>query len=95
MKHIFIIVWATKYRYLFLLGDIQERCRDLFIQICNHENIQILKGVRIMQVKSPLYRCIIQKNLRSKNLARDNQLITMGLIPRSSASIFVLSLLCE
>ena len=39
------IVWVTKYRYHVLKGDIQQRCRDLIIQIWNSENVQILKGV--------------------------------------------------
>ena len=39
------IVWVTKYRYHVLKGDIQSRCRDLLIQICNSENVMILKGV--------------------------------------------------
>ena len=39
------MVWATKYRYPVLQGDIQHRCRDLLIQICNSENVHILKGV--------------------------------------------------
>jgi putative transposase len=39
------IVWVTKYRYHVLQGDIQQRTRDLLIQICNSENVQILKGV--------------------------------------------------
>jgi len=39
------IVWVTKYRYHVLKGDIQSRCRDLIVQICNSENVQILKGV--------------------------------------------------
>ena len=39
------IVWATKYRYAVLRGDVQKRCRDLLIQICNSENVHILKGV--------------------------------------------------
>jgi len=39
------IVWVTKYRYHVLKGDIQERCRDLLIQVCNTENVHILKGV--------------------------------------------------
>jgi putative transposase len=39
------IVWVTKYRYHVLKGDIQKRCRDLIVQICNSENVQILKGV--------------------------------------------------
>ena len=39
------IVWVTKYRYHVLKGDVQQRCRDLLIQICNTENVQIMKGV--------------------------------------------------
>ena len=39
------IVWATKYRYLVLKGDIQLRCRTILRQICEAEDIIILKGV--------------------------------------------------
>ena len=39
------IVWSTKYRYAILRGDIQKRCRQLLIQICDSEDIVILKGV--------------------------------------------------
>lgn len=39
------IVWVTKYRYEVLKGDIQKRCRDIIIQICDAEDIRILKGV--------------------------------------------------
>ncbi len=39
------VVWVTKYRYHVLKGDIQSRCRDLSVQICNAENVRILKGV--------------------------------------------------
>jgi len=39
------IVWVTKYRYHVLKGDVQQRCRDLLIQICNSENVHVLKGV--------------------------------------------------
>ncbi len=39
------IVWVTKYRYPVLKGDIQKRCRDLVKQICDVEDIRILKGV--------------------------------------------------
>ena len=41
------LVWVTKYRYHVLQEDIQSRCRDLLIQIqiCNSENVHILKGV--------------------------------------------------
>lgn len=39
------IVWATKYRYPVLKGDIKVRCRTLLIQICEAEDVRILKGV--------------------------------------------------
>ena len=39
------IVWVTKYRYPVLTGEIQKRARALIIQICDAEDIQILKGV--------------------------------------------------
>lgn len=39
------IVWVTKYRYPVLKGDIKLRCRSILIQICNAEDIRILKGV--------------------------------------------------
>jgi putative transposase len=39
------IVWVTKYRYHVLEGDVQRRCRALIIQICDTEDVRILKGV--------------------------------------------------
>jgi len=39
------IVWSTKYRYSVLQGDIQIRCRTILIQICEAEDVIILKGV--------------------------------------------------
>ena len=39
------IVWAIKYRYAVLLGDIKTRRRTIFIQICEAEGVQMLKGV--------------------------------------------------
>ena len=39
------IVWVTKYRYHVLQGDIKLRCRDLLVQICDAEDVRILKGV--------------------------------------------------
>jgi len=39
------IVWSTKYRYKVLRGDVQSRCRELLIQICDAESVEILKGV--------------------------------------------------
>ncbi len=39
------LVWSTKYRYSVLQGDIKIRCRSLLIQICDSEDVRILKGV--------------------------------------------------
>jgi putative transposase len=39
------LVWATKYRYHVLEGEIKVRCRDLLVQICDSEDVRILKGV--------------------------------------------------
>jgi putative transposase len=39
------IVWVTKYRYQLFKGNIQMQCRDLVKQICDVEDIRILKGV--------------------------------------------------
>ncbi|MDA3906721.1 MAG: IS200/IS605 family transposase [Bacteroidales bacterium] len=39
------IVWSTKYRYSVLQGDIKIRCRTILIQICESEDVEILKGV--------------------------------------------------
>ena len=39
------LVWITKYRYHVLKGEIQKRCRELLIQICDSEDVRILKGV--------------------------------------------------
>ena len=39
------IVWVTKYRYPVLQGDIQKRCRELIIQICDSEDVTISSGV--------------------------------------------------
>ena len=39
------MVWITKYRYPVLTGEIKKRCRDLIMQVCDAEDIRILKGV--------------------------------------------------
>ncbi|MFT6866903.1 MAG: putative transposase [Cyclobacteriaceae bacterium] len=39
------IVWSTKYRYSVLQGDIKVRCRSILIQVCDAEDVHILKGV--------------------------------------------------
>lgn len=39
------LVWVTKYRYHVLQGAIEQWCRDLLVQICDTEDVYILKGV--------------------------------------------------
>jgi putative transposase len=39
------LVWVTKYRYHVLEGEIKVRCRDLLRQVCEAEDVRILKGV--------------------------------------------------
>ena len=39
------LVWVTKYRFKVLAGDIQKRCRELLIQVCDTEDVRILSGV--------------------------------------------------
>ena len=39
------LVWVTKYRYKVLQGDIQARCREIIIQLCDSEDVRILNGV--------------------------------------------------
>ena len=39
------LVWVTKYRYQVLRGDIQVRVRELIKQICDANDVRILKGV--------------------------------------------------
>src|ERR687893_731721 len=39
------IVWVTKDRYHVLKGEIQKRWRTLLGQICDAEDVRILKGV--------------------------------------------------
>ena len=39
------IVWVTKYRYEGFESRLQERCRVLVRQICESEDVKILKGV--------------------------------------------------
>jgi len=39
------VVWVTKYRYHVLTGEIQKRCRELIMQVCDAEDVKILSGV--------------------------------------------------
>ena len=39
------LVWVTKYRYPVLKGEVQLRVRDLIKQICDANDVRILKGV--------------------------------------------------
>ena len=39
------VVWSTKYRYKVLDEDKKQRCRTILRQICESEDVAILKGV--------------------------------------------------
>jgi putative transposase len=39
------LVWATRYRYHVLVGDVKPRCRELLIQICDAKDVRMLKVV--------------------------------------------------
>lgn len=39
------IVWLTKYRDPVLRGYIKVRCKTLYLQICEEEDVLVLKGV--------------------------------------------------
>ena len=43
--HRYHIVWATKYRYKVLVGDIRLRAREIIRQTCNELGVMIVKGV--------------------------------------------------
>ena len=38
------LIWVTKYRYNVLVGGIKERIRDLLRQVCDANDIQIIRG---------------------------------------------------
>ena len=39
------LVWSTKYRYKVLTKEVGKRIRDLIRQVCDSNDIQIIKGV--------------------------------------------------
>ncbi|MEJ2227785.1 MAG: IS200/IS605 family transposase [Alphaproteobacteria bacterium] len=43
--HRYHIVWATKYRYKVLVGDIRFRAREIIRQACSEMGVMIVKGV--------------------------------------------------
>ena len=43
--HRYHIVWATKYRYKVLFGDVRLRARDICRQVCGQNGVEILHGV--------------------------------------------------
>ena len=43
--HRYHIMWATKYRYKVLFGDVRLRARDICWQVCGENGVEILHGV--------------------------------------------------
>ena len=71
------IVRVTKYRYQVLKGDIQKRCRELILQICDAEDVSILKGVVgkdhvHMHLEYPAYKSVsdLVKKLKGRTSRR-------------------------
>ncbi len=76
-RNLHLLVEST-YRYSLLKGDIQIQCRDLLVQICDSENIQILKGVVRkdhvhMRVECPPSLCM--SSLVKKLKGRSSQML--------------------
>ena len=42
--HRYHVVWATKYRYQVLVGDLRLRVRQIIRQACDELDVQIVKG---------------------------------------------------
>jgi putative transposase len=59
------IVWVTKYRYHVLKGDVQQRCRDILVQICDSDDVKILKGV----VSKDRFAALRRSGFRSTKLS--------------------------
>ncbi len=43
--HRYHLVWITKYRYKVLQGDIRLRIREIILQVCSENRVEIIKGV--------------------------------------------------
>ena len=43
--HRYHLVWATKYRYKVLQGAIQRRVREICLQVCAENGVEIIHGV--------------------------------------------------
>ena len=43
--HRYHIVWSTKYRFKVLRGNLRMRVRDIIRQVCDENDVQIIKGV--------------------------------------------------
>ena len=44
-SHCYYVVWATKYRYDVLRGELRRRVREIIRQACAELGIEIIKGV--------------------------------------------------
>ncbi len=42
--HRYHVVWATKYRYQVLTGELRLRVRDIIRQVCDELGVEIVKG---------------------------------------------------
>ena len=42
--HRYHIIWAPKYRYKVLIGDVRLRVREIILQVCAEMGVTIIKG---------------------------------------------------
>ena len=62
--HRYHIVWATKYRYKVLCGDVRLRARDICRQVCGENGVEILHGPLCQGSCPLLYLSLIFRGAR-------------------------------
>jgi len=84
------IVWVTKYRYPVLRGDIQKRCRELLIQLCDAEgysfgDAHINESIKNLLISSPETQITIIDPYFREN--RIDEKISLELLSNSNLSL--------
>ena len=76
------IVWASKYRYSVLEGDIKQHCRKILRQICDVEDVIILKGVvsnNYVHMHNQLFAITVGKQFGKKIERKKFKKVTAGI----------------
>ena len=64
--HRYHVVWATKYRYQVLVGDLRLRVRQIIRQVCDELDVQIVKGALSKDHVHMFIACPSSEHLRHK-----------------------------